>query len=141
MRTKLREGQVVTCLDFAKGNMKNEIIHVGNYDDNYIYGMAFYVKHNAKDYTHGEPCVDENRGKREFLILKVSESEPQLTLGNRMTSYTNKMFAIELNEDGTYNENNQKITFYTNCCLKGAINEDNIQIVAEMKKVYVRQEL
>lgn len=137
MNTKLKEGQVVTSDDFIKGNTKNGIIYVGHYSDEWVYEKFL----GEFDFVHGEPNNDESRSQRQYLILQVKESLPYFTVGNRTTSYENWILAIELNGDGTYNEDNQKIAFSTNCCLKGAINETNIQIVAEMKKVYVRQEL
>lgn len=137
MNTKLKEGQVVTSIDFIKGNTKNGIIHVGDYSDEWVY-EKFLGKF---DFVHGEPNNDESRGQRQYLILQVKESLPYFTVGNRTTSYENWILAIELNDDGTYDENNQKISFTTAGCFTGAIKEDNIKIVAEMKKVYVRQEL
>ncbi|WP_242249106.1 hypothetical protein [Bacillus cereus group sp. BfR-BA-01328] len=130
MKTKLREGQVIKSLSFSKGTMENGIVEVGNYEDNWIYGIF-----------SGNPCVDENRKNKEYLVLQVIEDEPDKTYGKQIISYKNKIVAIELNEDGAYNEHNQKISFETLGCREWHINEDDIQIVAEMKKVYVRQEL
>ncbi|MDX5853482.1 hypothetical protein SIM22_04965 [Bacillus cereus group sp. BfR-BA-01363] len=135
MRTKLKEGQVVKCINFIRGNLKEDIIFVGDYDDEWIYERFLY------EYAHGKPYIDDKRAEIEYLILNVNEEPPRKIIGNRTTSYENRILAIELNDDGTYDENNQKISFTTAGCFIGAIKEDNIKIVAEMKKVYVRQEL
>lgn len=137
MNTKLKEGQVVTSDDFIKGNTKNGIIYVGHYSDEWVYEKFL----GEFDFVHGEPNNEESRSQRQYLILQVKESLPYFTVGNRTTSYENWILAIELNDDGTYDENNQKISFTTAGCFTGAIKEDSIKIVAEMKKVYVRQEL
>ncbi|MFJ8528464.1 hypothetical protein [Bacillus sp. NPDC094106] len=97
MSTKLKEGHVVTCVKFTKGNNKKGVIHVGDYRDDWI-----YEKFLSKDeYTHGKPSMDNNRGEREYLIFKIKEEHPHLSIANRMISYENRILAIELNDDGT----------------------------------------
>ncbi|PLS19211.1 hypothetical protein CVD28_02030 [Bacillus sp. M6-12] len=134
MGTKLKEGQVVQSSFFVRGNMgRDQIIKVGDYEDNYIY-LKYY---NHEQYANGEPSIDENRSEKEYLVLSVEEQFPQTTVGHRTSSYQNTIVAIELNADGTYNEENQKISFSTCYVYTGAIMEENIHIVREMKKTYI----
>jgi hypothetical protein len=134
MGTKLKEGQVVKSASFVRGNLNEYgVVKVGNYNDQWIHAKIY----NTDFYSNGIPAIDEERVNREYLILKVHESQPHVTIGNRMSSYENSMVAIELNEDGTYNEDNQKISFSTCYVYTGAIKEEDIQIVREMKKTYI----
>lgn len=134
MGTKLKEGQVIQSAFFVRGNInENGVVKVGDYDDNWIYAKIY----NTDFHSNGIPSVDEDRANKEYLILKVYESEPRITIGNRMSSYENHIVAIQLNPDGTYKEDNQKISFSTCHVYTGAIKEEHIHIVREMKKTYI----
>lgn len=135
MKSKLKEGQVVKCTYFGRGYVQNSIVRVGDYADNYL--NETYS--NTGNYVSGGiPSIDENRGKKEFLVLEVKEQQPEMTIGNRTSSYENQIRAIELNEDGTYDENNQEISFSTCYVYKGSIKEENVEIIGEMKKTYIK---
>jgi len=133
MGTRLKEGQVIKSKYFRNGYIQNGIIHVGNYDE-----YELFQKYPLSDeYVYGKPSIDHSRADKEYLVLRVEEYPPRITVANRTSSYENKIIAIELNEDGTYNENNQKICFSTCYVYHGAIDEKDIEIVREMKKVYI----
>lgn len=126
MNTKLKEGQVVKSWFFATGVKRNEeYLEVGDYRDIDL------------RYTSGNPVFDEERRVKEYLITSVSEKHPQITIGNRTSSYENTIYAIELNEDGSYNENNSKIKFSTCYVYRGSIGEQYVEVIREMKKTYV----
>lgn len=134
MGTKLKEGQVVRSGLFVNGYIEKEFIKVGNYKEEDI--QQTYP--HTGNYVLGTPSIDNNRREREYLILAVSEQHPKPTIGNRSSSYENEIHAIELNEDGSYDENNDKISFSTCFVYYSSIMEENIEIVGEMKKMYIR---
>jgi len=134
MGTKLKEGQVVRSGLFVNGFIQKEFIQVGCYKEKKIHETYS----NTGNHVLGIPAIDENRREREYLILEVKEQQPRNTIGNRRSSYENMIYAIELKEDGSYDENNQKISFSTCGVYSGSISEWDIEIVGEMKKTYIK---
>ena len=72
----------------------------------------------------------------EWIVVSVWEQEPMLTVGNRTSSYENKFNLIKLDEDGKYNENNEKVTISTCYVYRDSICEDDIEIIRSMKKSF-----
>ncbi|PGT89901.1 hypothetical protein [Bacillus thuringiensis] len=73
----------------------------------------------------------------DWLITKATERQPHQTIGNRMTSYENGFDAIKLNEDGTFNKDNETIHFSTCGIFTHSINASSIKVVKVMEKTYV----
>ena len=83
--------------------------------------------------------VDKNLCCADFVILHVDESEPHQTIGNRSRSYTNEFVAQQLFENGMYNANGSVIKFIRARVLVGAIDEVDIEVVAQMRKVFIKE--
>ena len=73
----------------------------------------------------------------EWVIVWVKEKQPMGTVGNRRSSYENTFGLIRLNGDGTYDEKNAQITISTCDVYRNRIREDDIEIIREMKKVFI----
>lgn len=73
----------------------------------------------------------------EYVVTDVEEEFPRWNEYHRMTSYENTIFIKQLNTDGTYNGEAKTVNF-TTCRVKhGAINENDIEIIRELKRSYV----
>ena len=75
--------------------------------------------------------------KGEWLVTSVWEKQPMDTVGNRRSSYENAFELIRLNDDGIYEEDNEKITISTCNVYRDSINENDIEIVGERRKTYI----
>lgn len=126
----LKEGMIIKCPYFVEGKITTffgiELVHVGK-------GLS--------QVSHVFPPVvvanDEGRKDREYLIADVWEQQPHFSIGNRMTSYENKIIAQAL-KDGEWDPSGEVIMFSTCHAYSGSVNEKDIEIVGEMHKTYVR---
>lgn len=107
MKTRLKEGQIIKSICFEKGNM----------DEN---GLI-----NVVDCDNECNSVEPNRKNKEYKILKIYEYIPQTT----SLPPFNNIIAIELYPDGSHDEKSIKISFSTMRGVKGAIDEQNIEIL------------
>ena len=122
MSTTLKEGQVIKSVCFVKGNVDAYgVIRVGNYNDNWIYSKI----EGTDFYSNGVPSIDEYRKDKEYLVLQVYEMISDI----QSNPSTNRIIAVQLNLDGTYDENSPKICFTTLKGANGAIDEENIVVV------------
>ena len=85
----------------------------------------------------GLVVVSPQLPKGEWLVISVWEKQPMNTIGNRRSSYENAFEIIRLNDDGVYEEDNEKITISTCYVYRDSINEDDIEIVGERRKTYI----
>jgi hypothetical protein len=77
-------------------------------------------------------------GEGLWLVTSVVERQPQLTIGNRISSYENEITVIEVDENYQYDENHmKKKIFSTAFVYNGAIPEDQIEIVKQLVLKYV----
>jgi len=122
MSTRLVEGQVIKSTCFEKGNIDAYgIIRVGNYNDNWIYSKI----EDTDFYSNGIPSVNGDRKDREYLVLQIYEKMSDI----QKSPSINRIIAVELNLDGTYDDNNQKISFTTLKGVNGAIDEKDIVVI------------
>lgn len=126
----LKEGMIIKCPEFVEGQITTyhgvELVRVGK-------GMSRV----AHIYPQPAVSMDEDRKDREYVITNVWEQRPHLVMGNRMTSYENRFIAQAL-KNGEFDQSGEVIMFSTCQVYSGAIDEKDIEIVGEMRKVYER---
>lgn len=127
MKTKLIEGMIIKCHKFINGiRQSNGVTFVGSHHE-----TAYILdgEENRRD--------DITRQNKEYVVTGAKERSPQYSIGNRTTSYWNEFKAKELYDDGTYYDKGEEILFSTARCYRSSINEEEIEVIGQMKKVFV----
>lgn len=92
----------------------------------------------SEKFVNGYPGETDIQANDKFVITKAEEELPQMTIGNRTSSYENSFVAIRLNADGSYDEAGKVIKFSTSHVFVGVgVPETDIEVLGQMKKVFV----
>ncbi|PLT31984.1 hypothetical protein [Bacillus sp. V5-8f] len=126
MSSKLKEGSVVQSNKFVNGIFEDGCLLVGDYIENSISGFSNGIRDN-----------NILRADKKYVIVYAWEVHPQFINGRKVTFYENKFIAKELQEDETFMENGEEITFSTSGVYRGSIRESDINILKVMRKVFI----
>lgn len=91
--------------------------------------------------SEGDVLTAKELPGKTILVVKVWESFPQITLGNRMSCYENKIYYRELDKDWNYDEK-EKVKEFTTCNVycKSVfkLDESKIEVIGRMKKKFIK---
>lgn len=99
-----------------------------------------YSKVDTKKSTklkEGMVVTSEKLPEGKWLLVYVNEQQPRTGEYGRMTSYENTFKAISINDDFSYEEDQEPIQFSTAHVFRGSIPEEEITVVKQLVKSYV----